>query len=172
MAVQHFSISTLFPRSSPKNCQGQMDCLNGNGCSTLFDFKYPLLAQHLLSNFGTPTHSEFGNPIQEDIPDIRTSRQNSHSEFMGQQAVPCYGPQLAAQQWCLARHTRFRWACLWAEHEPQRSHQNKWTGAGPLSWDGATTLEEVNIVTLNSLSSCHGAWRQAITHLNEARTSQ
>ena len=39
---------------------------------------------------------------------------------MGQQAVPCYGPQLAAQQWFLARLTRFRWACLWAEHEPQR----------------------------------------------------
>ena len=61
-----------------------MDCLNGNGCSTYFDVKYPLLAQHLLSNFGTPTHSEFGNPIQQDIPDIRTN------QYRVEQGVPVY----------------------------------------------------------------------------------
>ena len=62
----------------------QMDCLNGDSHSTLSDFKYPLLTQHLLSNFGTPTHSEFGNPIQEDIPDIRTN------QYMVEQGVPVY----------------------------------------------------------------------------------
>ena len=44
-------------------------------------------------------------------------------------------PTTSRSTWVPARHTRFRWACLWAEHEPQRStrkYMNKWILILPL----------------------------------------
>ena len=105
MAVQHNSghnIPTSTATTSFYGCAtlnnglgfyGQIDVSNGFVMvhSPTLDATFPIADIYKLSKSETPTHSEFGNPIQEDIPDIRTN------QYMVEQGVPVYRRQGAPQ---------------------------------------------------------------------------